>query len=112
MKNKLRKSSGSEKSELRKLVGEKTGKVFTFLSDYLLFQLLFWIELPTAGYGVRNVYKASERAAEEFFKIKGRQARVAVSNLRSGGYIKFARGGSDPADDTITNPTPLVFKGV
>jgi len=89
--------SGLRKSKLRKLIGEKTGKVFTFLSDYLLFQLLFWIELPTAGYGSRNVYKASERATEEFFRIKGEQARTAVNNLRSGGYIRFARGGSDPA---------------
>lgn len=83
-------------AELKEIIKKKTGGVFSFLSDYLLFQFLFWVELPTAGYGSRNVYKASEKATEEFLRVKGGQTKTAINNLRSKGYVQFAKGGANP----------------
>ncbi len=76
--------------ELGKLVKEKTRGVLGFLSDYVLFQLLFFLELPGAGYGSSNVWRASQRSTEEFFRIKEEQFESTLRNLRAGGYVSFS----------------------
>lgn len=76
------------------MIKEKTGGVLSFLSDYLLLQILTGAEIMTAGYGSRNVYRASERAMEEFLEIKSTQVKPAVSSLKNKGYISFAKPGA------------------
>lgn len=83
-----------------RIVREKTGGVLSFLSDYLLLLFLVGFEIATGGYGSRNVYRASERAVEEFLGIKEGEAKVkagrAVGNLRAKGHIRFAKGWANP----------------
>lgn len=86
--------------EISQAVKEKTGGLVSFLSDYLLLQILTGLEIMTSGYGSRNVYRASERAMEEFLGIKEDQIKAGISSLKNRGYISFAKPGARPE---ITN---------
>lgn len=89
------------KTPYREKIARVTKGVVSTLSDYLLLQLYFWVELMGAGYGSPNVYRASERAWGEFFAGKeGRAARQNLYQLKSKGLITYAKGGSNPQ---ITN---------
>ncbi len=81
----------------REKIIEITKGIVSTLSDYLLIQLYFGVELMGAGYGSRNVYRASDRAWEDFFAGKKRSAvRQNLYQLKSKGLITYTKGGSDP----------------
>lgn len=80
----------------REKIIEITKGIVSTLSDYLLIQLYFGVELMGAGYGSRNVYRASERAWEDFFAGEKRSVgRQNLYRLKSKGLITYARGGSN-----------------
>uniref|UniRef100_A0A832DUL1 CRISPR-associated endonuclease Cas2 n=1 Tax=candidate division WWE3 bacterium TaxID=2053526 RepID=A0A832DUL1_UNCKA len=77
-----------------KIIAATKGLVST-LSDYLLIQLYFGMELMAGGHG-RNVGQAGEAAWEDFFSGKGQTPkRRALYGLKSRGFVDYARGCSD-----------------
>ncbi|MDP1710522.1 MAG: CRISPR-associated endonuclease Cas2 [candidate division WWE3 bacterium] len=81
----------------REKIAAITRGIVSTLSDYLLIQAYFGVELMFAGYGSRNVYRASERAWEQFFASKGKSAKRALYCLKSEGLVTYARGGGELA---------------
>lgn len=80
------------KTSYRTKVLALTKGTLRFLSDYLLLQFLFLLGASTAGYGSRNVWRASERSFEEFEKIKAGALKTTLSNLKSRGWVNYKKG--------------------
>lgn len=81
---------------VKETLGQKltaaTKGVAATLSDYLLIQLSFWLEVMVSP---GDVYKLSDQAVKEF-PARKTQTRRAVGYLRQKGMIAYSRGGSDP----------------
>ncbi len=79
----------------REKVLELTKGVLSTLSDYLLIQLFFGVEMTVGGHG-RNVYQANEAAWKDFFDAKASaKVKQNLSNLKSRGLILYSAG-EDP----------------
>lgn len=85
--------------EVRQKILEKSKGAVSFLGDYLLLLFLTGVEISFGGYGSRNVWRASDRAFDEFLEIKGvkdHQVRRTVDKLKTKGYIQYPQGRSNP----------------
>lgn len=77
----------------RDKVLEASNGFISTLSDYLLIQLYFGLEMMVGGHG-RNVYRASEAAWEDFFAGKAQGKRTLYS-LKAGGLVSYSDTESD-----------------
>lgn len=81
---------------VKETLGQKltatTKGIAATLSDYLLIQLSFWLEMMASP---GDIYKLSDRAVREF-PVRKTQTRRAVGYLKKKGMVAYSRGGSDP----------------
>lgn len=76
----------------QKVIAASKGIAST-LSDYLLIQLSFWLEMLA---NPRDIYKLTDQVFAEFPDYKPQGVRRTVSYLKHKGMISYSRGGSDP----------------